>query len=276
MTELEDLIQQKDTLQAKITEYSHRVKTETDATELGIMRRKMRIYREMIDDLKIQINYLSPNDDKPYSNYATRVAGARYVTLDSTCSYAKEFSSWELNGDGYAIKPIQQDEEPTEGYTWLCNTLSSGLWLLTQTQKVYINCYYNKGLSTSAIAEKFGVDKSTASRCIARAMRHLRDWVVAKRLAEDCTEAYTCHFDWRRFLNNAPKEVITDHQRDLLLRILDEKIKSPKELAERTGVDKSTCSRTLKRVRRYCVHLGIPNDKQCCFIGRSRSDSKYL
>lgn len=132
--------------------------------------------------------------------------------------------------------------------------MAEGSQRLTDRQRLYLNAYYNDGLSMEAIGQMYDVDTSTVARVIRNGLARMQEWVDAKKLIQSCA-APDGRFDWKRYLEQI--QVLTIRQKQLLLLVLTKLPGSQQELAEKLEIETSTVSRTLARARRMVRRLDV-------------------
>jgi len=136
--------------------------------------------------------------------------------------------------------------------------LAEGARQLGGRQRLYIDAYYNRGLSLQRIAENCGVDKSSVSKGIRNGMDKLRSWLADKQLLAGCT-LEDGNIKWDRFLSGV--SVLTGRQRQLLVLLRSGRFKSQTELGRCLGLKRDTISRTVSRGAHKLVRLGVPADQ---------------
>lgn len=239
-------------LKERLAEYVQQMKDEPDAQKRQTLKVKISTYRASIKDMQVQIDYLDP----PEVRKARKEQRKRYDI--GSC----QFDWFERSGKTWA---------DIEGHTW--NQLESGdvaelgtdmkklqEWLaegsqrLTKKQRLYIDAYYNQGLSMDLIAEQYNTCRSTVSRVIRNGMARMQEWVDAKKLIYSCIDA-DGGFNWERYLSEVP--VLTDRQRQLMLLILSEIPKTQDELSAKLDLKQSTISRTLSKAANTIQKLDV-------------------
>lgn len=257
MSALEENRAQLAKLQARMKEYQVQLKAETDSQRRAALKAKISGYRAAIRDVQVQIDHLDP----PAVRRARREQRKR---LDIG---ALNFDFFERSGacwsdiEGHSWQQVEAGDfvELGAGMDQLQSWLAEGAQRLTDRQRLYIDAYYNRGLSLELIAQEQGVDKSTVARVIKNGMTRMQEWVEAKKLISTCADGKG-GFDWKRYLDQVP--VLTDRQRQLMLLVLSQFPKSQAELADKLEIQKSTVCRTLARaghtIRRLDVRGGPP------------------
>lgn len=257
MTALEENWAQLAKLQARMKEYQVQLKAETDSQRRAALKAKISTYRAAIRDVQVQIDHLDP----PAVRRARREQRKR---LDIG---ALSFDFFERSGtcwsdiEGHSWRQVEAGDfvELGTGMDQLQSWLTEGAQRLTDRQRLYIDAYYNRGLSLELIAQEQGVDKSTVARVIKNGMARMQEWVEAKKLISSCADGKG-GFDWERYLAQVP--VLTDRQRQLMLLVLSRFPKTQEELAGKLELERSTVSRTLSKagrtIRRLDVRGGPP------------------
>ena len=252
MSALEENRAQLAKLQARMKEYQVQLKAETDSQRRAALKAKISTYRAAIRDVQVQIDYLDP----PAVRRARREQRKR---LDIG---ALSFDFFERSGacwsdiEGHSWQQVEAGDfvELGVGMDQLQSWLAEGAQRLTDRQRLYIDAYYNRGLSMQLIAQEQGVDKSTVARSIKNGMARMQEWVEAKKLIASCANGKG-GFDWQRYLAQVP--VLTDRQRQLMLLVLSRLPKTQEELAGKLELEKSTVSRILSRAGRTIQRLDI-------------------
>ena len=257
MSALEENRAQLAKLQARMKEYQVQLKAETDSQRRAALKAKISTYRAAIRDVQVQIDYLDP----PAVRRARREQRKR---LDIG---ALSFDFFERSGacwsdiEGHSWQQVEAGDfaELGAGMDQLQSWLAEGAQRLIDRQRLYIDAYYNRGLSMQLIAQEQGVDKSTVARVIKNGVARMQEWVEAKKLIASCVDGKG-GFDWKRYLAQVP--VLTDRQRQLMLLVLSRFPKTQEELASKLELKRSTVSRTLSKagrtIRRLDVRGGPP------------------
>ena len=226
MTQLEEFRAQMDRLRTRLKEYQEKRKTAASAQERDELRRKISTYRTMIRELQEQIDHLDPPKERK-----ARARKNRRLDIG-----AMSFDFFERNNvvwsglDGHSWDQVEAGDPVELGASveQLQQWMAEGSERLTERQRVYLDAYYNQGLSLERIAQEYGVNKSTVSRCVRRGMDRMQAWVDSKRLISDCADGRG-GFDWTRYLSKVP--VLTDRQRQLMLLVLSKRPRTQEELA---------------------------------------------
>lgn len=257
MTALDENRAQLTKLQARMKEYQEQVKEEPDPQRRAALKAKISGYRAAIRDVQVQIDHLDP----------PAVRKARKEQRKRLNIGALNFDFFERSGtcwsdiEGHSWQQVEAGDfaELGTGMDQLQDWLAEGAQRLTDRQRLYIDAYYNQGLSLELIAQEQGVGKSTVARVIKNGMTRMQEWVEAKKLIASCADSKG-GFDWSRYLAQVP--VLTDRQRQLMLLVLSRFPKTQEELASKLELEKSTVSRTLSKagrtIRRLDVRGGPP------------------
>lgn len=244
-------------LQARVREYQEQLKAETGPQKRGTLKAKISSYRAAIRDVQVQIDHLDP----------PAIRKARKAQRKRLDIGALSFDFFERSGtcwsdiEGHSWQQVEAGDfvELGTGMDQLQGWLAEGAQRLTDRQRLYIDAYYNQGLSLERIAQEQGADKSTVSRVIRNGMARMQEWVEAKKLIAACAGGKG-GFDWERYLAQVP--VLTDRQRQLMLLVLSRLPKTQEELAGKLELEQSTVSRTLGKagntIRRLDVRGGPP------------------
>ena len=251
MTQLEDFRAQMAKLRSRLKEYQERQKAAASAQERDEARRKVSTYRTMIRELQEQIDHL----DQPKERKA-RAQGNRRLDIGSMSwdFFERSGAVWsDLDGHTWdqveAGDPVELGASMEQLQQWM----AEGSERLTERQRIYLDAYYNQGLSLERIAQEHGVHKSTVSRCVRRGLDRMQAWVDSKRMIQECADGRG-GFDWTKYLSKVP--VLTDRQRQLMLLVLSKWPKTQEELADKLELEKSTVSRTLTRAGKTVQQLG--------------------
>ena len=253
MTALEENRAQLAKLQARMKEYQVQLKEEPDPQHRAALKAKISTYRAAIRDVQVQIDHLDPPAVRKARREQRRRLDIGALSFDffersGTCWSDIEGHSWQQVEAGDFV-------ELGAGMDQLQSWLAEGAQRLTDRQRLYIDAYYNQGLSMELIAQEQGVDKSTVARVIKNGMARMQEWVEAKKLITSCADGKG-GFDWQRYLAQVP--VLTDRQRQLMLLVLSRFPKTQEELAGKLELERSTVSRTLSKAGRTIRKLETP------------------
>lgn len=252
MTALEECLAQAERLRARTKEYQAALAEETDPQRRAALRVKLTALRAARQDVRVQIDHLDPPE-------ARRARKAQRKRLDVG---ALSFDWFERGGtvwsdlEGHTWSQVEAGDAVELGTSMeqLQSWLAEGAQRLTDRQRLYIDAYYNRGLSMALIAQEHGVNKSTVSRVIKNGMARMQAWVASKRLIASCADGKG-GFDWARYLAQVP--VLTDRQRQLMLLVLSRLPRTQEDLAERLELASSSVSRTLAKAGRTILQLDI-------------------
>lgn len=251
MTQLEDFRAQMEKLRARLKEYQEKLKTAATARERDALRQKIRTYGTMIRELQEQIDHLDPPRERK-----ARARKNRKLDIG-----AMSFDFFERNNvvwsglDGHSWEQVEAGDPVELGASMaqLQQWMDEGSQRLTERQRLYLDAYYNQGLSLERIAQAHGVDKSTVSRVVKNGLARMQAWVDSKQLIAQCADGRG-GFDWVRYLSQVP--ALTDRQRQLMLLVLSKWPRTQEELAGKLELDQSTVVRTLQRAGRTMRKLG--------------------
>ncbi len=252
MTALEENRAQLDKLKARMKEYQVQLKAEPDPQRRAALKAKISTYRAAIQDVQVQIDHLDPPEVRKARREQRRRLDIGALSFDF---FERSGTCWsDIKGHSWQQVEAGDFVELGTGMDQLQGWLAEGAQRLTDRQRLYIDAYYNRGLSMQLIAQEQGVDKSTVARSIKNGMARMQEWVEAKKLIASCADGKG-GFDWQRYLAQVP--VLTDRQRQLMLLVLSRLPKTQEELAGKLELEKSTVSRILSRAGRTIQRLDI-------------------
>ena len=251
MTQLEEYRVQMDKLRARREEYKGRLRSAGSASEREALRQKLRTYSTMIRELQEQIDHLDPPKERKARARKNRRLDIGAMSWDF---FERSGAVWsDLDGHSWdqveAGDPVELGTSMEQLQQWM----AEGSERLTDRQRLYLDAYYNQGLSLEYIAREHGVDKSTVSRVVRNGLDRMQAWVDSKRLIAGCADGHG-GFDWTRYLSQVP--ALTDRQRQLMLLVLSKRPKTQEELADKLELKQSTVSRTLTRAGKTVQQLG--------------------
>lgn len=252
MTALEENRAQLDKLKARMKEYQVQLKAEPDPQRRAALKAKISTYRAAIQDVQVQIDHLDPPEVRKARREQRRRLDIGALSFDF---FERSGACWS-DIEGHSWQQVEAGDfvELGAGMEQLQSWLAEGAQRLTDRQRLYIDAYYNRGLSMQLIAQEQGVDKSTVARSIKNGMARMQEWVEAKKLIASCADSKG-GFDWQRYLAQVP--VLTDRQRQLMLLVLSRFPKTQEELAGKLELERSTVSRILSRAGRTIQRLDI-------------------
>ena len=251
MTQLEEYRVQMDKLRTRREEYKRRLRSASPASEREALRQKLRTYSTMIRELQEQIDHLDPPKERKARARKNRRLDIGAMSWDF---FERSGAVWsDLDGHSWdqveAGDPVELGTSMEQLQQWM----AEGSERLTDRQRLYLDAYYNQGLSLEYIAREHGVDKSTVSRVVRNGLDRMQAWVDSKRLIAGCADGHG-GFDWTRYLSQVP--ALTDRQRQLMLLVLSKRPKTQEELADKLELKQSTVSRTLTRAGKTVQQLG--------------------
>lgn len=243
-------------LRARIRELRAEMETCTDLSRREVIRDKIKSYRGSIRDLQDQLDHLETPEQR------SRPVRGRTIATDSFTFDFFEYSGtcWsDLEGHSWnqlqSMDFVNVGVGSAEFYDWV----AQGATRLSAKQRVYLDGYYNEGLSMQAIAERHGVTISAVSRVIHSGLTRMEKWVEACQLAQACIRPNGL-FDWTTFLAQCP--VLTDRQKQMLLLALSKAPRSQADLANHLELSPCSVSRTLalgaKTIRSLHLRGGAP------------------
>lgn len=252
MTALEENRVQLAKLQTRMKEYQVQLKAEPDSQKRAALKAKISTYRAAIWDVQVQIDHLDPPEVRKARKEQRRRLDIGALSFDF---FERSGACWS-DIEGHSWQQVEAGDfvELGAGMDQLQSWLAEGAQRLTDRQRLYVDAYYNRGLSMQLIAQEQGVDKSTVARSIKNGMARMQEWVEAKKLIASCANGKG-GFDWQRYLAQVP--VLTDRQRQLMLLVLSRLPKTQEELAGKLELEKSTVSRILSRAGRTIQRLDI-------------------
>ena len=251
MTQLEEFRAQMDRLKARREEYKGRLRSASSASERDALRQKLRTYGTMIRELQEQIDHLDPPAERKARARKNRRLDIGAMSWDF---FERSGAVWS-DLDGHNWEQVEEGNPVELGASMeqLQQWMAEGSERLTDRQRLYLDAYYNQGLSLERIAQEHGVRRSTVSRCIRNGLDRMQAWVDSKRLIADCADGHG-GFDWVRYLSQVP--ALTDRQRQLMLLVLSKWPRTQEELADKLELEQSTVSRTLTRAGKTVQQLG--------------------
>lgn len=250
MTALEDLREQAAKLKGRVRDYQEAAKRAAPQ-ERAALKAKIAAYRAALRDIQVQIDHLDPPEQRKDRRVQTRRLDVGAMSFDF---FERSSIVWsDIEGHSWAQVEAGDTVELGTSMEQLQQWMAEGSQRLTRRQRLYLDAYYNDGLSMEMIAEQYGVGASTVSRVIRNGLDRMQAWVDSKRLIEECADGQG-GFDWARYLARVP--VLTDRQRELMLLVLSQWPKTRRELADKLELDHSTVVRTLQLAGRTIRQLG--------------------
>ena len=256
-SEAKECYVQLEKLRNRISEYNKELKTCTDSKRKSELKLKINSLRGSINDLKEQIRHFDPESSLNVSRGSNTVTssdkfGFNFFECTTVTWSDIEGHTWNQLEAGDFVEVSRGDYDDTmtainDDAKLLQAWMTESAAMLTDKQRVYMDMYYNDGLSLAMIANQFGVYSSTVSRTIRRGLSNMQKWVDSKRLAHTCDER-GLKFDWVTFLHEVP--MLTDRQREVMLIILSRAPKSRDDLAIKLDIHSATVTRTVQ----YAIH----------------------
>lgn len=256
-SEAKECYVQLEKLRNRISEYNEELKTCTDSKRKSELKLKINSLRGSINDLKEQIRHFDPESSLNVSRGSNTVTSSDKFGFNfferTTVTWSDiEGHTWNQLEAGDFVEVSRGEHDDTmaaisDDAKLLQDWMAESAAMLTDKQRVYMDMYYNDGLSLAMIADQFGVDPSTVSRTIRRGLTNMQKWVDSKRLAHTCDER-GLKFDWVTFLHEVP--MLTDRQREVMLIILSRAPKDRDDLAIKLDIHNSTVTRTVQ----YAIH----------------------
>lgn len=256
-SEAKECYVQLEKLRNRISEYNEELKTCTDSKRKSELKLKINSLRGSINDLKEQIRHFDPESSLNVSRGSNTVTSSDKFGFNfferTTVTWSDiEGHTWNQLEAGDFVEVSRGEYDDTmaaisDDAKLLQDWMAESAAMLTDKQRVYMDMYYNDGLSLAMIADQFGVDPSTVSRTIRRGLVNMQKWVDSKRLAHMCDER-GLKFDWVTFLHEVP--MLTDRQREVMLIILSRAPKDRNDLAIKLDIHNTTVTRTVQ----YAIH----------------------
>lgn len=251
MTALEEARAQLEKLSARLKEYQAQAREEPDRQRRAELKAKVTVYRAAIRDVQVQIDHLDP----PNARKARKAQRKRLNIGAMSFDFFERSNTVWNDLEGHSWQQVEAGDTVRLGATMaqLQQWMAEGAQRLTDRQRLYLDDYYNEGLSLEMIGKKHGVEMSTVGRVVRNGLARMQAWVDSKKLIEDCSDGKG-GFDWTRYLTQVP--ALTDRQRELMLLVLSKWPKNRKELADKLELDQSTVVRTLQLAGRTIQRLG--------------------
>lgn len=252
MTQLDELKASKELFLSKIKDYTNQLKTLQNSNQRLSLKSKITAYRSAVRDIQTQIDYLDPPEERKARKEQRKRLDIGSLTWDW---FERNGEAWS-DIEGHTWQQMQDgDFTQVEGDSAkLQQWLAEGSQRLTERQRLYIDAYYNQGLSLIMIAELYGVDKSVVSRVIKNGLARMQNWVDAKKLGESCAKEAGI-FDWNKYISENP--VLTDRQRQLMLIALSRCPHTQTELAEKLDLKQSTVWHTMSIAKNTIDKLNV-------------------
>ena len=180
MTPLEENRAQMGKLKDRLHLYQEQLKQAQRSEEREGLRAKIRTYRAAIRDVQVQIDHLDPPAQRKVRKAQRKRLDVGAMTFDffeytNACWSDLEGHSWQQVEAGDFVNLGTSMEQLQE---WM----AEGAQRLSDRQRQYLDAYYNEGLSQLAIAQRYGVDKSSVSRVIRNGLNRMQVGVDSKKL----------------------------------------------------------------------------------------------
>lgn len=242
MTPLEENRAQMEKLKDRLHLYQEQLNQAQRPEEREELRAKIRTYRAAIRDVQVQIDHLDP----PAQRKARKAQRKRLDVGAMTFDFFEYTNACWSDLDGHSWQQVEAGDFVNLGTSMeqLQEWMAQGAQRLTDRQRLYLDAYYNQGLSMERIAQQYGVKASTVSRVLHSGLDRMQIWVESKKLMAACSDGKG-GFDWVRYLSQVP--ALTDRQRQLMLLVLSKFPKTQDEIAGKLELESSTVSRTLSK-----------------------------
>lgn len=242
-------------LKEKIAQCREQIKATDNPSERLSLKGKIAVYNQALADVRVQIDHYDP----PVERKARKQAKRR-INMDAfTYDWLERAGTTWSDIEGHSWQQVQAGDFVQLGASveQLQQWMAEGSERLTPKQKLYIDAYYNDGLSMQAIAELYEVNKSTVARVIKSGIKKMQAWVDSKHLVMDCTSKDG--FDWAAFLKGVT--VMSNRQRQLLMLVASGVARNKAQIAAKLEVDKTVVIHTVKEGTNTCKRLkasGVP------------------
>lgn len=251
MTELEECRAQLQKLKTRLKEYQVKFKESKTAEARSALKIKMGAYRAAIKDVQVQLDHFDPPEQRKARREQRKRLDIGAMSFDF---FERSNIVWS-DLEGHSWEQLKNDEftETNESMEQLQSWMAESSYRLTERQRLYMDAYYNDGLSMERIAEMYNVTQSTVSRVIRNGLNRMQEWIDSKKMIASCSDGHG-GFDWPKYLSQIP--VLTDRQRQLMLLVLSKYPKNQHELATKLELEQSTVSRTLSKAGQTIRKLG--------------------
>ena len=252
MEEIEEYIENKKRIYAKILAVRKVVRDCRDPSERMRQSDRLRILNEMYRDACDNIERLRPPQNKTHKQHLTVrsldcLGGPNFDFLErtKTCFCDMEGTAW---------RQLETPDMTAAESSALQSVLRCAFDGLTERQKQFFAAFTAEGLTQEQISEKYGVNKSTVSRTLKRAYARMQHCVCAHAFISSCVTEDG--FDYFRFASQA--QLLTDRQLEMFYLILTDCV-SMADIAAMIHRKRSTVWRTTQRVvgRFHAVSLEI-------------------
>lgn len=250
---LAEALEQKKRLYSRLKEVRLLVNEARDPGERFRQSERLRILREMYRDACDQAEALRPPEEKRRKKPPRRAVQTGAVGFDF---FERCGTVWaDLEGRTWGEFQELANAGSARQAGFLLQALRSAMGTLTENQLECVMAYYARKRSTVDIAQERGVNKSTVSRTLKRALGRLERCILASLKARECVSE--AGFDFLAFAGDT--EVLTERQREYLYFLLTDGA-TMGEIARYLEVEKSTVSRGNRHIEENlsAVSPGLP------------------
>lgn len=170
---------------------------------------------------------------------ASGVGSGEMSKFDGRYAFNNELYS-DLQGN--MVRNSQSEHTEDIPYEKLQEWMADAVCMLTEVQIKYIDEYYNNGLSMQSIATKYGISRSSVSRCIQRGITKMQLYVDARSVIYRHTDKRTGWCNWPVVLEQIPTSLIPRCQKEFLLLRVRNTLMSDKAISKVHGTERSTIS----------------------------------
>lgn len=268
-SELEEVRERSAMLHSRYKEARAAASETRDHAERTRQKHRAKVLWDMYKEARAEVRRLDPEAVKNKSKKKSET-GTSGAALDILLRSGALWSDLE----GYSWSQL-------EGYTWggerantgraaqkLTRMVREGLARCTPRQQKVLMAYYTSEDCESELGEQLGVNKSTVSRTITRALQHVSRYVTAKLLIQRCVDQ-DGYFDYLTFINSS--RILTDRQREMVFLLLSRDT-SYEDMAQYLQRNRSTVWRTAERVENRLRGLGVELDIDLSAVKVRRED----
>lgn len=241
METLEEALERKDKLYARLKEVRALLNTLTDADERRRQTERARILREMYNEALEACERLRPTEAKRHKATPKKALSANGVGFDF---FERCGTAW-ADIQGYTWTELGRAAQGASARqaAYLTRALTAAMASLTERQREILLLRYREGLSLTEIGQRLGIHRSSVCRCARQGLQRLEACILASLQARECQEAEG--FDFLRFAGRT--DVLTDRQREYLYLLLTDGV-TMAEIARYLRTGRSTISRGNRRV----------------------------
>lgn len=249
METLEEALERKEKLYARLKEVRALLGTMTDADERRRQTERARILRDMYNEALETCERLRPTEAKRHRTPPKKTVSADGVGFDF---FERCGTAW-ADIQGYTWTELGQAAQEASGRqaAYLTRALTAAMASLTERQREILLLRYREGLSLSEIGRRLGVHKSSVCRCARQGLQRLETCILASLQARECAEAEG--FDFLRFAEAT--DVLTERQREYLYLLLTDGV-TLGEIARYLKTETSTISRGSRRIAERLAAVG--------------------